>query len=62
MSLSVLSSSAQFINAIFFYINEQFLSYKKGIREIPILDLVIILPKKRVTDVPVYFIITCLLL
>ena len=44
----------------FFFINEQFLSYKKGIREIPILDLVIILPEKRVTDVPVYFIITCL--
>lgn len=42
-------------------LNSQFLIYEKCIREIPILDLVIILPKKGVADVPIYFIITCIL-
>ncbi|KAJ6958400.1 hypothetical protein NC653_040141 [Populus alba x Populus x berolinensis] len=64
MSLSILSSFAQ--KPIQLYIqkktlNSQFLIYEKCIREIPILDLVIILPRKGVADVPVYFIITCIL-
>jgi len=65
MSLSILSSFAQ--KPIQLYIqkkttlNSRFLIYEKCIREIPILDLVIILPKKGVADVPVYFIITCIL-
>jgi len=64
MSLSVLSSFAK-TNSIIYKekktLNSQFLIYEKCIREIPILDLVIILPKKGVADVPVYFIITCIL-
>ncbi|KAF9662849.1 hypothetical protein SADUNF_Sadunf18G0097000 [Salix dunnii] len=60
MSLSVLSSFAQ--NPMQLYEHtEKNTNYEECIREIPILDLVIILPKKGVADVPVYFIITCIL-